>query len=186
MLSSAMSKEPTSETAAPAEAPKKSNMPMIVMGIGIASIIGAGAIVFLGQSSAKAEKHAPKSEHGEEAGEHDAEEATDDGHGGDTKGAFNQKVDAFIANLTSDDGEMHYIKCTLTVELGAESDVAKLDKKLPRVRQDVLLYLSGLTMSQTEGGEAKRKIRDGLDATVKAAAGKNLVKNVFVVELVVQ
>src|ERR1041384_5083447 len=108
-----MSDKPNEEAAAAAPA-KKSKMPMIVMGVGIASLIGAGATVFLGHSSAKAEKHAPKGEHGEEAKEEEhaeEEEAHDGGHGA-PKGAFNQKLESFIANLTSEDGEMHYIKCT--------------------------------------------------------------------------
>ncbi len=182
MLFSDMSKEPTQEAAAPAEAPKKSKMPMIVMAIGILSLAGAGGIVFLGLGQSKAAaKDKPKGEHGEHGEKH--EEAAD-AHAEPATG-FNQKLEAFIANLTSDDGEMHYIKCTLTVEITDEHAVPQLEKKLPRIRQDVLLYLSGLTMAQTEGGEAKRKVREGLDATVKAAAGK-IVNNVFVVELVVQ
>ncbi len=178
-----MSDNAKEETAA--AAPAKSKLPMIVMAVGVLSLAGAGAMVFLVNKPAKAEKpHKGAAEHGEEAEEEDSHEAAGD-HGGGS-GAYNAKVDSFIANLESDDGEMHYIKCTITVELASESAKDKLEKKLPRVRQDVLLYLSGLTMAQTNGGEAKKKLRDGLDAVVKNAAGKSLVKNVFVVELVVQ
>ncbi len=183
-----MSDKPNEEAAAAPPA-KKSKMPIIVMGVGVVSLLGAGATVFLGHSSAKAEKKAPKGEHGEAAGEEEhaeeEEEEPADAHGG-AKGAFNQKLDPFIANLTSEDGEMHYIKCSVIVELRGESEAPKLEKKLPRIRQDILLYLASLSMAQTEGGENKRKIREGLDATVKAAAGKALIKNTYVVELVIQ
>lgn len=164
---------------------------MIVMAVGVLCMAGAGGIVFLGNKPAKAEKpHKAAGEHGEEHAEEaeaEEEEAHGDsgGHGG-ASGAYNAKVEPFIANLQSEDDEMHYIKCSITVELPAESAKDKLEKKLPRIRQDVLLYLSGLTMAQTNGGEAKKKLRDGIDAVVKNAAGKSLIKNVYVVELVVQ
>lgn len=181
------------EKEAAVEAPKKSKMPMIVMAVGVLSLAGAGAVVFLGNKPAKADKP-HKGEHGAAADEHGEEDAEEEeapahdsgGHGGGASGAYNAKLESFIANLESDDGEMHYVKCTITVELPNEGSKDKLEKKLPRLRQDVLLYLSGLTMAQTNGGEAKKKLRDGLDVVVKQAAGKALIKNVFIVELVVQ
>jgi flagellar FliL protein len=184
-----MSDNAKEEAETAAEAPKKSKMPIIVMAVGVLSLAGAGGVVFLGNKPAKAEKpakaHGAEGEHGEEAEAEEEEGHASGGHGAAT-GAFNQKLEPFIANLENDDGEMHYIKCTIIVELPNEAAKEKLDKKMPRIRQDVLLYLSGLTLAQTNGGEAKRKVREGLDAVVKTAGGKGFIKSVFVVELVVQ
>ena len=168
----------------------KSKMPFIVLGVGVACLAGGGAMAFMGKSAAAKEKPAKHAaaeghegaEHGEEAEEEEEEEAH--GGGGEHGGASpNVKLDPFIANLVTQDGDMHYVKCTIVAEA---PNGAALEAKMPRVRQDVLLYLASLSVGDTMGVENRKKIQAAIEGAVRQAAGKKTVKRVFITEFVIQ
>lgn len=176
------------------EKPAKSKMPFIVLGVGVACLAGGGAMAFMGKAGAKekpAAKHAAADgeEHGEHGEEEEAEEEEDHGGGGGGHGGAaspNVKLDPFIANLVTQDGDMHYVKCTIVAEAANEKGIADLDKKMPRVRQDVLLYLASLSVADTMGVENRKKIQAAVEGAVRQAAGKKVVKRVFITEFVIQ
>lgn len=166
----------------------KSKMPFIVLGVGVACLAGGGAMAFMGKAAAKEKpaKHAKAEGDEDEHGEDEEEEAEEEeSHGGGEHGGAspNVKLDPFIANLVTQDGDMHYVKCTIVAE---SPNGAALDAKMPRVRQDVLLYLASLSVADTMGVENRRKIQAAIEGAVRQAAGKKVVKRVFITEFVIQ
>jgi flagellar basal body-associated protein FliL len=175
--------------------PGTSKLSVIILGVGIAALAGGGTMVMMSRSSGakdKPAKHA-SGDHGE-AGEHDAAATEEDGTGADdeegagehSKAGAIAKLEPFIANLASTDGEMHYIKCTLAAEIANDHAQGEIEKRVPRIRQEVILYLSSLTLAETNGGENKKKIHQALEATVQKVVGKKNAKHVYITEFVIQ
>jgi flagellar basal body-associated protein FliL len=175
--------------------PGTSKLSIIILGVGIAALAGGGAMMMARPSGAKEKpaKHA-SGDHGE-AGDHgdaaaeEEEAGTDEeesGGGEHGKAGAIAKLEPFIANLASTDSEMHYIKCTLAAEIANEHAQAEIEKRVPRIRQDVILYLSSLTLAETNGGENKKKIHQALEATVQKVVGKKNAKHVYITEFVIQ
>ena len=170
----------------------KSKLPLILAFVGVGGAAAGGGLFFASKGShapapGGEAKHAAAADHEEAASdEAEAEDAGDDG-GSDT-GPIGTvaKLDPFIVNLLSEDGEMHYLKFNLAVELANEGAVPELEKRSARIRHRVLLALSGLKVADALGLENKKKIQAELQKNIVAAAGRKVARKVYITEYVVQ
>lgn len=92
----------------------------------------------------------------------------------------------FVVNLDDDTGEMHYLKCTVAVQLSAPSHNKAFEASTPKTRNAVLFYLSSLKVGDTQGLDNKKKILEHLRNEVREAAGKGAVADVYLTEFVIQ
>jgi len=95
------------------------------------------------------------------------------------------KLDPFVANLNEPDGN-RYLKVTLAVEMADELALAAADKQLTKLRDAVLMFLSSLGVTDTQGVEGKEEIRKELITRSKKLLGEQAVKGVFYTEFVLQ
>ena len=167
-----MSDAPPEEEGAKPAKPPGPKTPKIVLLLLLINLGGTGFNAFQGMQQAQA-AHAPvKGEHGE------AEPKKDE------PGPV-LPLDPFIVNLNEKDAS-RYLKASFELEV-SDADVGKeLEKQKRPVRDDILRYLSSLTVPDTQGEEGKAKIQQEVVKRLDARLGAGKVKRMFFVEFMVQ
>jgi flagellar FliL protein len=94
-------------------------------------------------------------------------------------------MEAFVVNL-NEPGSSRFLKTSFDLEMTSSGAVGELSKAKRLVRDEVLRYLSGLTVDQTLGEDNKAKIRDEVQARADKLLGGGRVRRVFFTEFVVQ
>ena len=151
--------------------PSRSKAPMVFAAVGI---LGLGAAAFMALRGRTPEATLPAKVQAAPKVEAD----------NDMGPVF--RLEPFIANLQSEDGEMHYLKLSLAVELTEKGSVEVFEKHVPRVRNEVLLAISGLKMRDVLAPENKPVLSAKLRDRIAEAAGKQLVHRIYMTEFVVQ
>jgi len=160
---------PETPAPAPPKPPKSSKLLPILMALNLG---GTGAAVFLQlkprPALAVAAAHAEKEQKPEEK-----------------KPGPVVALDPFIVNL-NEEGSSRYLKATFEVEVLDEAAKKALEMNKRVVRDDVLRYLSGLGVVDTQGEAGKSKIQAEVQARVDEALGGDKVVHVFFTDFVVQ
>lgn len=94
-------------------------------------------------------------------------------------------LDSFVVNL-NEPGTSRYLKATFELELADARAVEALERDKKSIRDQVLRYLSGLTVADTLGAENKDKIRAEIAMRIDKELGQGKVKKVFFNDFVVQ
>lgn len=94
-------------------------------------------------------------------------------------------LDPFVVNL-DEPGTSRYLKVTIQLELHDHESEEHLEHSKQLVRDSILSYLSGLTVKDTLGSEAKEKIRKDVIASMDKLLGEGRVRRIFLQEFVVQ
>jgi flagellar FliL protein len=161
---------------------------LIVLVVNVLIAGGLGFVVFTNQkNNAAAAKH-QGGEEGHEAAEGEAEGDAGEGHAKKSSGKFGPLVEigTFVANLTSQAGPNRYAKVALHVEATNEDTQKKLEAAVVPLKNEALLYLSGLQAEQVVGQDKIRLIQDELQKRMTAVVGKNVIKHVYFSEFVIQ
>jgi len=115
--------------------------------------------------------------------------APGDGHGGghDKPHAPPPVValEPFVVNL-NEEGSTRYLKTTFELELESDKVQGMLNEKKRAVRDEMLRYLSSLSVADTLGEANKSKIQEQMVARAAKVLGKDAVTHVFFTEFVVQ
>ncbi|HKA91051.1 MAG TPA: flagellar basal body-associated FliL family protein [Haliangiales bacterium] len=94
-------------------------------------------------------------------------------------------LDPFVVNL-NEPGSSRYLKATFEVEVSGKPAADELERQKRGVRDDVLRYLSGLTVADTAGEANKAKIQESVSGRIDKQLGGGKVKRLFFTEFVVQ
>ncbi|HYU15106.1 MAG TPA: flagellar basal body-associated FliL family protein [Candidatus Acidoferrum sp.] len=142
---------------------------------------GTGYGVYQGMQLAGA-VHAVASaggEHGEKDKDKDKEKA------GNEVGPVTP-LDPFIVNLNEPEAG-RYLKASFELEVAGPEVIAQLEKLKRPVRDELLRYLSSLSVADTAGEAGKAKIQKEVVARIdQLVGGGNKVRRLFFVEFVVQ
>jgi flagellar FliL protein len=106
-----------------------------------------------------------------------AEEETDIGPMVDIK--------EFIVNIISEDGT-HYVKASLTLELNNEAVLEEANKRMPQIRDAVLLLIGNKTFEELQDLQGKKQIKAELKSKINSFLKAGRVKNVYLTDFVVQ
>lgn len=93
------------------------------------------------------------------------------------------KMEPILANLDEGD-QVRYLRVTLQLEVQGDAQ-QRAQGSLPRARHDVLMYLSGLHVADTQGLVGKQRIHRELQRRIADAVGGGL-KRIYFDEFVVQ
>lgn len=93
-------------------------------------------------------------------------------------------LETFIVNLDGEGGR-RYLKVKMTLEVDGR-EKGKLDKQLHKIRDSILILLTGKTFEDLRGTEGKYALREEVKGRVGRIAGKSVVKEVYLEEFVVQ
>jgi flagellar FliL protein len=94
-------------------------------------------------------------------------------------------LDPFVVNL-NEPGTARYLKVVIEFEMADAKAAKAADKSKQVIRDEILRYLSGLSLAATLGGEAKDKIRDDLKTRIDSVLGEGRLRRMFFQEFVVQ
>jgi flagellar basal body-associated protein FliL len=90
-----------------------------------------------------------------------------------------------VANL-NDPESARYIKVAIFIEAENEEAKAAVESVLVPIRSQALMYLSSMTIDQTTGAEGKAAVATHLREIFEKTAGKNVIRQVYFGEFVVQ
>lgn len=96
-----------------------------------------------------------------------------------------QPLDTFIVNL-ADEGGARYLRTTMKLELADDQSVDFLQKRLPLIRDSILMILPTKRYEDISSVEGKKTLRDELIAKLNVIMVPGSVSNIYFTEFVVQ
>ena len=161
--------------------PKKTIIIVAGVVVIVLAVIGGGFFMLLQQlkaiGSQKAEGHASSSNETEKS-EHGGGE-----HGGGVLTIYS--LDSFIVNL-SDPGGKRYLRVTMGLELSDPKGNDEILKRLPQVRDSIIMILPARKVEDLQSAEGKNALRAEIMAKLNELMGRDLVKKVYFTEFVIQ
>ncbi|HQG30980.1 MAG TPA: flagellar basal body-associated FliL family protein [Deltaproteobacteria bacterium] len=177
-----MHEEMHEEKKAPEQAPgKKPRMLFIVAAITLAVLIIGGAVGYFLFT-------APKAKHSAEPPQKMEAEQKKGGSGDKEKGrgeGVMKPLDAFVVNLTDAQGT-RYLKVVMQLEMDSESLAAEFDRKLPEIRDEIIMLLSSKSYEDLSTVAGKRALKRGIADSANRYLTNGKVVNVYFSEFVVQ
>ena len=94
-------------------------------------------------------------------------------------------LDTFIVNL-ADKGGNRYLRVTMDLELGIPELESELEKRLPQVRDSILMILPSKRFEDISSVEGKIALRDQILETLNGFLTQGKITNIYFKEFVVQ
>jgi flagellar FliL protein len=162
-------------------APAKKGIPKLFIIIGAAAIVvllgGAGLFFFMSSSApAPAE------------GEHGAEAAAGDGHGGTVEAAhtFIFNLPPMLVNLNNEADGQAFMKLSVALEVANEEMMLEIQPRMAKVVDAFQVYLRELRKSDLEGSAGVYRLKEELLRRVNVAIYPSRVESVLFKEILVQ
>ena len=94
-------------------------------------------------------------------------------------------MDTFIVNL-ADEGGKRYLRITMDLELTEGTVVDDLKKRLPQMRDSILMVLPSKHFEEIRTVEGKIKLRNEIIAKLNGLFSQQSISNIYFTEFVVQ
>lgn len=106
---------------------------------------------------------------------------------------LNQKTDIgpmvdiseFIVNIISEE-DNHYVKAALTLELDNEAVAEEVNKRMPQIRDSILLLVGNKTYEELQDLQGKRQLKAELTSKINAVLQAGSVRSIYFTDFVVQ
>lgn len=92
-------------------------------------------------------------------------------------------LDPFVVNLG---GPSNFLKLTLQLEMTSSEDKQYLEGRLAPIRDSIVILLSSKTAQSVTSPEGKMQLKDDINVRINQALGKDLIRNVYFTEFVMQ
>ena len=148
------------------QAPKKSKLKLIIIGV-VVLLIGAGG--FIGYTKYQKGKAAKAESKNTE------------------KISIICPLKSFVVNLLDKNNVgKRYLKVTIQLEVGKEEDKLLIENNNPQLRDTILLLLSSQTLKEINTMEGKLELKQALLSRMKQILGDGVVRRIYFTEFVVQ
>lgn len=94
-------------------------------------------------------------------------------------------LESFIVNL-SDEGGKRYLRVTMGLEVSDPKASDELTKRLPQIRDRILMILPTRKVGDLQTAEGKNSLRSEIAAELNELFGKEIVKKIYFTEFVIQ
>ena len=94
-------------------------------------------------------------------------------------------IEEFIVNIISGDSP-HYVKASLTVELTNPEVKAEVEKRMPQMRDAILLLIGNKTFEELQDLQGKKQLKAELTSKINSFLKTGKVKAVYFTNFVVQ
>lgn len=94
-------------------------------------------------------------------------------------------IDEFIVNIISDENN-HYVKAALTIELSSEPSKEELEKRMPQVRDAILMLVGNKTFEELQDLQGKKQLKAELLSKINAILYTGQAKSIYFTDFVVQ
>lgn len=91
----------------------------------------------------------------------------------------------FIVNIISEENN-HYVKAALTIELSGEPAQEELNKRMPQVRDAILLLVGNKTFEELQDLQGKKQLKAELLSKINAILLTGRAKAIYFTDFVVQ
>ncbi len=91
-----------------------------------------------------------------------------------------------LVNLNTTGRRASFLKLKVSLELGSEDDIEKLEAVMPRVVDNFQVYLRELRVEDLRGSAGIHRLREELLARVKVAAQPAVIHDILFKEMLVQ
>lgn len=102
----------------------------------------------------------------------------------DTLGTL-MPLDTFIVNLKEESGK-RYLKVTLELELSDKKVEEETRKRMPLIRDNILVLLSSKSFEDVNTVKGKYRLKDEIVARLGSLLGNGKIKQAYFTEFVVQ
>lgn len=94
-------------------------------------------------------------------------------------------ITEFIVNIISEDGN-HYVKASLSLEMNNDEVMEEAGKRMPQIRDAVLLLISNKTFEELQDLQGKKQIKAEMKSKINSFLTTGRVKNIYLTDFVVQ
>lgn len=94
-------------------------------------------------------------------------------------------IEEFIVNIISED-TAHYVKASLTLELTNEKVLEEATKRMPQIRDAVLLLIGNKTFEELQDLQGKKQVKAELKNRINTFLKTGKVKSIYMTDFVVQ
>lgn len=94
-------------------------------------------------------------------------------------------IEEFIVNIISDENN-HYVKASLTIELSSEPSKEELEKRMPQIRDAILLLVGNKTFEELQDLQGKKQLKAELLSKINAILYTGQAKSIYFTDFVVQ
>jgi len=95
------------------------------------------------------------------------------------------EIKEFIVNIISEQGT-HYVKASLTLELNDEAAQEEVEKRMPQIRDAVLLLIGNKTFEELQDLQGKKQLKAEIKSKINSFLKTGRVKHVYLTDFVVQ
>jgi flagellar FliL protein len=94
-------------------------------------------------------------------------------------------IEEFIVNIISGD-TAHYVKASLTIELSSEEGKGEAEKRMPQMRDAILLLIGNKTFEELQDLQGKKQLKAEITSKINSFLKAGKVKAVYFTNFVVQ
>lgn len=87
------------------------------------------------------------------------------------------KLDTFTVNLQSEDSESHYLQVELVIKANETEVVNVITRKMPEIRNQILLLLSSKKPSEISNLEGKQQLSQDIAKAVKSKIESEILQD---------
>lgn len=95
------------------------------------------------------------------------------------------EIKEFVVNIISTDSP-HYVKAALSLELDKETTLDEVNKRMPQIRDAILLLIGNKTFEELQDIQGKNQVKAELKSKINSFLKSGKVNNVYLTDFVVQ
>lgn len=95
------------------------------------------------------------------------------------------EIKEFVVNIIGED-TTHYVKASLSLELDKDSTQEEVNKRMPQIRDAILLLISNKTFAELQDIQGKNQVKAELKSKINSFLKTGSVNNIYLTDFVVQ
>lgn len=95
------------------------------------------------------------------------------------------EIKEFIVNIISEE-DRHYVKASLTLELSRQETLDEATKRMPQIRDAILLLVGNKTFEELQDLQGKKQLKAELISKINSFLQSGKVKAIYFTDFVVQ
>jgi flagellar FliL protein len=95
------------------------------------------------------------------------------------------EIKEFVVNIIGEDAT-HYVKASLSLELDKDTTIDEVQKRMPQIRDAILLLISNKTFAELQDIQGKNQVKAELRSKINSFLKTGSVNNIYLTDFVVQ
>lgn len=95
------------------------------------------------------------------------------------------EIKDFVVNIIGEDTP-HYVKAALSLELDKEATLEEVNKRMPQIRDAILLLIGNKTFEELQDIQGKNQVKAELKSKINSFLKTGKINNIYLTDFVVQ